>query len=148
MLELLGLIGLIALIFGIDYATAVSGVLQFILVGAGIIIALIIIGWLLTTPSGTKFVIVASVIAVFAGVSMINSKPSDVIGICSKVYDSDLRADCALRLIDKDDKRYNKGWAYSIIGSIVGVVGIAVWQLMYKQTNQQKQPSKDVRNLE
>lgn len=148
MLELLGLIGLIALIFGIDYATAVSGVLQFILVGVGIIIALIIIGWLLTTPNGTKFVIVASVIAVFVGVSMINRKPSDVIGLCSGFYDAEIRTDCALSLIEKDDENYNKGWAYSIIGSIVGVVSIAVWQLMYKQTNQQKQPSKDVRNLE
>lgn len=147
-MELLGLIVIIAFIFGIDYATALNGFVQFILIGAGILIVLIVIGWLLTTKNGTKFVIVASAIAVFAGVSMINSKPSDVIGICSKVYDSDLRADCALRLIDKDDKRYNKGWAYSIIGSIVGVVSISVWQLMYKQTNQQKQPSKDVGNLE
>lgn len=147
-MELLGLIVIIAFIFGIDYATALNGFVQFILIGAGIIIVLIVIGWLLTTKNGTKFVIVASAIAVFAGVSMINRKPSDIIGLCSGFYDAEIRTDCALRLIDMDDKNYNKGWAYSIIGSIVGVVSISVWQLMYKQTSQQKQPSKDVGNLE
>ena len=127
MLEFLGFIALISIIFGVSFATALDGFLKFIAIGIALIVALGLIVKMLESKNGTVFLIVASGLALVIGVPMIND---DIIKRSSYCNTGNWSIDsyCYAAAADTHNETVNKGWAYSICGAIIGLIAIASYE--------------------
>lgn len=127
MLEFLGFIALLAIIFGVSFGAALVGFAKFVVIGLGVIFALGIIFKMLESKKGARFVVVASLAAVVFGVYMINDPLySDRINSCDPLLDNmSLHATCMVNAMDDHNAFANRGWGYAICGTIAGLFGLA-----------------------
>lgn len=140
MLEFLGFIALIAIIFGISFGAALEGFIKFILIGACLILALCIIMKLLESKKGAIFVLVASIIAVIVGADMAfnDSSYNSMMQSCFTIKDASIYAHCALGAMDDRNEKNNCGWGYIIVGS-----GLVLWSLTaYGGLTENEKPKK------
>lgn len=122
MLEFLGFIALLAIIFGVSLGTALSGFIKFVAIGFAILVAIAVIAKLLESKKGSTFVLVTSIIAISLGIYMINDPVySQRIDSCDPLLnDVSLHVDCMVNAFDRHNESINKGWGYVIVGGITG----------------------------
>lgn len=120
MLEFIGFIALIALIFGVSLADALGGFFKFVIIGIIVCAAIAIIVKLLESKTGSAFVLIVSIGAIALGVKMINDDSVARTRLCDN-WPIDLRATCILTEIDEHNESVNKGWGYAIVGGIAGL---------------------------
>ena len=126
MLEFLGFVALIALIFGIKLTDALGGVLKIIAIVVLACIILGIIGKLLESKKGTLFVLIASIGAIALGVFLINDNYDRRTTLCD-TWPIEYRANCLLSANDDHNANVNTGWGYAICGSIVGLIAFTTY---------------------
>lgn len=138
MLEFLGFIALIAIIFGISFGAALAGFVKVIVIGICLIVALGIIAKMLSSKNGTLFVLVASVIALGLGIIMINDDYNKRYSYCEGMTNTQLYASCALSAMDGHNESVNKGWGYTIVGGIFGAISLSVYSSFSKNKSSKK----------
>ena len=142
MLSFLGFIALIAIIFGISFGAALEGVVKFIVIGVGIILAIGIIAKLLESEKGGIFVFIAAVVAIVYGVILINDNYSNRYYACDSLsgYIPSYTT-CLLSALDTHNDAVNRGWGYAIVGGIVLVwsLGTANQESKQNKENHRKQ---------
>lgn len=126
MLEFLGFVALIALVFGIKLTDALGGVFKFIAIVILICIILGIIGKLLESKKGTLFVLIASIGAIAFGIFLINDNYYNRTLLCD-TWPVGYRASCLLSANDDHNASVNTGWGYAICGSIVGLIAFTTY---------------------
>lgn len=142
MLEFLGFIALLAIIFGVSFATALAGFFKVILIGVLIIVAIGIIAKMLETKSGVTFILVASTLATLLGVIMINDNLNNRYLYCFKLTDNYLYSSCMLNAVSGHNEAVNKGWGYAIVGGIVLFVSGVSWSEKKEQEKKKASPRK------
>ena len=143
MLEFLGFIALISIMFGISFATALGGFLKFIVIAIAIIIGLWVVAKMLESKNGTICLISASVIAICLGVIMINDDLTKRDDYCNTgVFSYDNK--CYVKAVDEHYETINKGWAYSICGGIGALLGIGTWSQINEKEKKAKGSSKKI----
>lgn len=120
MLEFLGFVALIAIIFGISFGAALAGVVKFVAIVIGAIVALAVVAKLLESKKGAQFVTVAALLAVCLGVYLIYDPGySGRLDSCGIGYPA-----CVLEAVDIHNDNVNKGWGFAIVGALSGLAGI------------------------
>lgn len=140
MLEFLGFVALIAIIFGVSFATALGGIIQIIVIGVCILVAIGLIIWLLTSKSGSLFVLLSSVVVIIMGIGMINDKYDERKKICQSTTSGSLYSNCLLKALEGHNDAINKGWGFAICGGIVCFVSLGAWGSQIDTTK--KNPTK------
>ena len=127
MLEFLGFIALIAIIFGVSFGTALAGFIKFVVIGIGVCAIIGIVMELLKSKKGAIFVAVASLLAVLLGVYMINDDYGKRIGSCGEfnVRYPQVHVNCMTDAMEKHNAAVNSGWGYIIAGGIVGATSLS-----------------------
>ena len=138
MLEFLGFIALIAIIFGISFGAALAGFVKVIAIGICLIVALGIIAKMLSSKNGTLFVLVASAIALVLGIIMINDDYNKRYSYCAGMTNTQLYASCALNAMDGHNESVNKGWGYTIAGGIFGAISLGIYNSFSKNKSSKK----------
>lgn len=144
MLEFLGFIALISIAFGVSFGDAISGVFKFILFGVLGLIALGIVGKMLSSKRGSAFVAIASIVFVVLGVLMINDNYETRYSFCNGMTNASVYASCVLNANDGHVEAVNKGWAYAICGTIMAIVGGNAWGEIDEKERKLKEANKRV----
>lgn len=128
MLEFLGFIALIAIIFGISFGAALSGFIKVILIGVCILAILGILIKMLDSEKGSLFVLLASVGAICFGVYLINDNYDRRASFCDSMKQWIAPySDCLLNAMDGHNNAVNLGWGYAITGAITGLISLAAY---------------------
>lgn len=122
MLEILGFIALVSIIFGISFTTALTGVIKVVCIIILCSVAIILISNMLKTKTGAAVVVIASVVAIIFGVMMINHKLDS--SYCTGVKNTQMFVSCSLGAMDNHNDAVNRGWGYILVGSISGLLGV------------------------
>lgn len=134
MLEFLGFIALIAIIFGISFTAALTGFLKILVIVAAVILALGLIIKLLESKTGAVFVLTASIVAVVLGVLMINDNYEERMSYCFGIKNELAYIRCAANASDDHNESSNKGWGYIITGSVAALISFGAWSDFDKKT--------------
>lgn len=135
MLEFLGLIALIAIIFGVSFAEALNGFFRVCIIVVMIIAILALIIKMLESKKGSIFVLVASIAAIALGVMMINDNGYRRTTLCDS-WPLEYRGQCILSATDDHNRCVNTGWGYIIGG---GIFGLAAYSTIF-ENNPSKKP--------
>ena len=128
MLEFLGFIALIAIMFGISFGAVLSGFIKFILIGVCILAILGILIKMLNSEKGSLFVLLASIGAICFGVYLINDNYNKRTVFCDSMKQwSTTYSECLLNAMDGHNNAINLGWGYTITGTITGLISIAAY---------------------
>ena len=122
MLEFLGFIALLAIIFGISFSAALVGFLKFVVVGIGVIIAIAIVAAMVESKKGATCVLVASIIAAVLGLVLINDDYNNRYNICSQIQNELAYVDCVNAAVDTHNGNVNMGWGLLVAGGIAGII--------------------------
>ena len=141
MLEFLGFIALIAIIFGISFGAALTGFIKFVVIGFGIMIILAIVIKLHESKKGSWFVFIASILAILLGIKMINDDLSYRHSLCSRNISAQYYAYCIGEANKSHDEAVDMGWGYIICGGILAVTSMSsLWKMADNGTK--KHPAK------
>ena len=133
MLEFLGFIALIAIIFGVSFTTALAGFFKFVVIGFVIIMALGIIVKMLESKTGSWFVLAGAAIAIYLGVIGINTDYARVHRACESLMGTSFMGDCLLANTKEHDEIVNKGWAYAICGGLAALASCVALSGFYNE---------------
>lgn len=136
MLEFLGFIALIAIIFGVSFTSALTGFLKVVAIGFAVIMALGIIAKMLESKTGAWLVLVGSALAIYVGVTGINTDRLLPDRVCSSTIGTQFFADCLLENDKIVNEKINQGWWYAICGGIVATSSYISLSDIYKKEKQ------------
>lgn len=127
MLEFLGFIALLSIMFGVSFGDALGGFLKFIVIGICAIFALGLAAKILSTKTGSIFLLVVSIAIVALGILMINDNYANRYSYCSNIQSTQLYTSCAINAMDGHNEAVNMGWGYAIGGGILGLFSIGAY---------------------
>ena len=124
MLEFLGFIALLAIIFGVSFSTALTGFFKVILIGIAVCALIAVIIKLCEKFWGAIVVLIGGLVAIYLGCIMIEDNVyTNDLKMCS-TYNSaadDMR--CMTNAIDRHNEVENRGWGFAIGGGAAAVAG-------------------------
>ena len=138
MLEFLGFIALIAIIFGVSFTSALTGFFKAVAIGFAIIMALDIIAKMLESKTGAWFVLIGAAIAVYSGILGINTDRTKTLDMCSPLAGTSSFAYCLSSGAEADDEKVNKGWGYAICGGLAALASCVALSGFYNEENPKK----------
>lgn len=121
MLEFIGFIALLAIIFGVSFGTALTGFFKFVLIGFLVIMLIGLIVKLLESLKGAILVMIGAIVTVALGVNMINDPANSVRTNACQNLVGGANWDCMVIAYDAHNESVNQGWGYAICGSIAGI---------------------------
>lgn len=127
MLEFLGFIALLSIMFGVSFGDALGGFVRFVVIGICAILALALAVKILSTKTGSIFLLVLSIAIVALGVVMINDNYTSRYSYCSNIQNTQLYSSCAINAMDSHNETVNMGWGYAIGGGILGLVSLGAY---------------------
>lgn len=135
MLEYIGFIALIALIFGISFAEALGGFLRVVLIVLAVIMSLGIVAKMIESKKGSWFVFVASIVAIVLGIIMVNDNIDSRYSICFSMTSHYSYSSCMSSALDDHNTLVNKGWGFIIVGGFIGLAALNGTGLLDSQDN-------------
>ena len=139
MLEFLGFIALLAIIFGVSFGVALTGFIKFVVIAFAVLITLGVIATMLESKNGAFFVLIASICAIGLGVFMINdSSYEQEFSRCTKMSNELAYRTCASNATNTHSESTNKGWVYVIAGGITGVISYNSWSKLNEKEKKAK----------
>jgi len=121
MLEFIGFIALLAIIFGVSFGTALTGFFKFVVLGLLVLMLIGLIVKLLESLKGAILVLIGAIAAVALGVNLINDPANSTrVNVCHNLIGS-ANMDCLITAYEAHNESVNQGWGYAICGSIAGI---------------------------